>query len=130
MWLLLTNSNDIWDKLFAYLYDNFLFVADVIWNTKLPLTDVSIGYWLIFWLIIKLSIYAVNGASTNFNNLTPEIANTSAKVYRNVALKASKKNRVARFNSKENYRKMKDTKYDRKHRVSSSKGKFKGIRGG
>lgn len=130
MWVLLVSDNDIWDKLFAYLYDNFLFVADVIWNTKLPLTDISIGYWLIFWLIIKLSIYSVNGAASGFNDLAPELETASTKVYKSVALGTSKKRRVARFNNKENYRRMKQIKYDRRHRVANDRGKFKKVRGG
>lgn len=85
MWVLLATDNAVWDKLFAYLYDNFLFVADVIWNTKLPLTDISIGYWLIFWLVVKLSIYAVNGASTQYNDLAGEVETQSAVVYSGVA---------------------------------------------
>ncbi|MGL5268441.1 MAG: hypothetical protein ACRC8P_01535 [Spiroplasma sp.] len=88
MSVLLASDNDIWDKLFAYLYDNFLFVADVIWNTKLPLTDISIGYWLIFWMVIRLSIYAVNGASTGYNDLAPEIKTQSAVVYSGVATRS------------------------------------------
>lgn len=79
-----------WDKLFAYLYDNFLFVGDIIWNTKLPLTDISIGYWLIFWMVIRLSVYAVNGTSSNYNKLSTEL-NTSSKTYKATILKNSKK---------------------------------------
>lgn len=91
MWSLLVSDNEIWDKLFAYFYDNFLFVADIIWTTKLPLTDISIGYWLIFWLIIRLSIYAVNGTSASFNQLAPEVKNSSTQIYKTVALRTSKK---------------------------------------
>ncbi len=62
-------NNDNWNKIFSFIFDTFLFVFDVIWNTKLPMTNITIAYFLIFFMVIKLSIYAIHGTSTNYNNL-------------------------------------------------------------
>ncbi|GAA6238455.1 MAG: hypothetical protein SPLM_05730 [Spiroplasma phoeniceum] len=36
----------------------------------LPMTNITIAYFLIFFfMIIKLSIYAIHGTSTNYNDL-------------------------------------------------------------
>ncbi len=65
---LLSESSN-WDKIFSFIFDTFLFVFDVIWNTKLPMTNITIAYFLIFFMVIKLSIYAIHGTSTNYNDL-------------------------------------------------------------
>ncbi|MFX4057023.1 MAG: hypothetical protein EHV01_001630 [Spiroplasma sp. hy2] len=62
-------NNDNWNKIFSFIFDTFLFVFDVIWNTKLPMTNITIAYFLIFFMVIKLSIYAIHGTSTNYNDL-------------------------------------------------------------
>ncbi|AXF95322.1 spiroplasma plectrovirus-related protein [Spiroplasma phoeniceum P40] len=59
--LLVENNNSNWDKIFSFFFDIFLFIFDVIWNTKLPMTNTSIAYFLIFFMVIKLSIYAIHG---------------------------------------------------------------------
>ncbi|WFG97362.1 hypothetical protein M0C40_04590 [Spiroplasma citri] len=35
--LLVENNNSNWDKIFSFVFDIFLFIFDVIWNTKLPM---------------------------------------------------------------------------------------------
>ncbi len=62
-------NNDNWNKIFSFIFDTFLFFFDVIWNTKLPMTNITIAYFLIFFVVIKLSIYAIHGTSTNYNDL-------------------------------------------------------------
>ncbi|WP_348735656.1 hypothetical protein [Spiroplasma endosymbiont of Ammophila pubescens] len=62
-------NNDNWNKIFSFIFDTFLFVFDVIWNTKLPMTNITIAYFLIFFMVIKLSIYAIHGTSINYNDL-------------------------------------------------------------
>ena len=62
----------------------FLFVFDVIWNTKLPMTNITIAYFLIFFMVIKLSIYAIHGTSTNYNDLGSTVKSgviNSSKLY-------------------------------------------------
>ncbi|APE74777.1 hypothetical protein GL982_11655 (plasmid) [Spiroplasma citri] len=38
--LLVENNNSNWDKIFSFVFDIFLFIFDVIWNTKLPMHPV------------------------------------------------------------------------------------------
>ncbi len=48
---LLSESSN-WDKIFSFIFDVFLFIFDVIWNTKLPMTNTTIAYFIIFlWLL-------------------------------------------------------------------------------
>ncbi|UZQ30060.1 MAG: hypothetical protein OHM56_00405 [Spiroplasma phoeniceum] len=62
-------NNDNWNNIFSFIFDTFLFVFDVTWNTKLPMTNITIAYFLIFFMVIKLSIYAIHRTSTNYNEL-------------------------------------------------------------
>jgi len=49
---LLAENNSNWDKIFSFIFDIFLFIFDVIWNTKLPMTNTTIAYFIIFlWLL-------------------------------------------------------------------------------
>ncbi|WFH00162.1 hypothetical protein M1771_09350 [Spiroplasma citri] len=79
--LLVENNNSNWDKIFSFVFDIFLFIFDVIWNTKLPMTNTSIAYFLIFFMVIKLSIYAIHGTSTQYNNLFSTVNNGVSQVY-------------------------------------------------
>ncbi|ALA98492.1 Spiroplasmavirus-related protein [Spiroplasma kunkelii CR2-3x] len=79
--LLVENNNSNWDKIFSFVFDIFLFIFDVIWNTKLPMTNTSIAYFLIFFMVIKLSIYAIHGTSTQYNNLGSTVNNGVSQVY-------------------------------------------------
>ncbi len=74
-------NNDNWNKIFSFIFDTFLFVFDVIWNTKLPMTNITIAYFLIFFMVIKLSIYAIHGTSTNYNDLGSTVKSGVSKVY-------------------------------------------------
>ncbi len=77
-------NNDNWNKIFSFIFDTFLFVFDVIWNTKLPMTNITIAYFLIFFMVIKLSIYAIHGTSTNYNDLGSMVKSgviNSSKLY-------------------------------------------------
>ncbi|WP_348736177.1 hypothetical protein [Spiroplasma endosymbiont of Ammophila pubescens] len=77
-------NNDNWNKIFSFIFDNFLFVFDVIWNTKLPMTNITIAYFLIFFMVIKLSIYAIHGTSINYNDLGSTVKSgviNSSKLY-------------------------------------------------
>ncbi|ALA97744.1 Spiroplasmavirus-related protein [Spiroplasma kunkelii CR2-3x] len=58
-----------------------MFIFDVIWNTKLPMTNTSIAYFLIFFMVIKLSIYAIHGTSTQYNNLGSTVNNGVLQAY-------------------------------------------------
>ncbi len=69
---------------FLVLFLILFFVFDVIWNTKLPMTNITIAYFLIFFMVIKLSIYAIHGTSTNYNNLGSTVKSgviNSSKLY-------------------------------------------------
>ncbi|AXF96539.1 hypothetical protein [Spiroplasma phoeniceum] len=79
--LLVENNNSNWDKIFSFVFDIFLFIFDVIWNTKLPMTNTSIAYFLVFFMVIKLSIYAIHGTSTQYNNLGSIVNNGVSQVY-------------------------------------------------
>nr|CAK99895.1 plectrovirus spv1-r8a2b orf 5 transmembrane protein [Spiroplasma citri] len=79
--LLVENNNSNWDKIFSFVFDIFLFIFDVIWNTKLPMTNTSIAYFLVFFMVIKLSIYAIHGTSTQYNNLFSTVNNGVSQVY-------------------------------------------------
>ncbi|WHQ36622.1 hypothetical protein [Spiroplasma sp. SV19] len=77
--MLAENSN--WDKIFAFIFDIFLFIFDVIWNTKLPMTNTTIAYFIIFFMVVKLSIYAIHGTSTQYNDLGSTVQTSVSNVY-------------------------------------------------
>ncbi|WP_114564723.1 hypothetical protein [Spiroplasma phoeniceum] len=79
--LVVENNNSNWDKIFSFVFDIFLFIFDVIWNTKFPMTNTSIAYFLVFFMVIKLSIYAIHGTSTQYNNLGSTVNNGVSQVY-------------------------------------------------
>lgn len=91
--LIFTENAEIWEKLFAFLFDNFLFIFDVIWKTNIPLTDITIAYWLIFWMIIKLSIFAINGTSTGYNDITNQVSAGARSVTKSYSTAAKKYNK-------------------------------------
>ncbi|WP_424526396.1 hypothetical protein [Spiroplasma endosymbiont of Glossina fuscipes fuscipes] len=70
---LLSESSN-WDKIFSFIFD-------VIWNTKLPMTNTTIAYFIIFFMVIKLSIYAIHGTSTQYNELGSTVQNSTSKLY-------------------------------------------------
>ncbi|WP_424526017.1 hypothetical protein [Spiroplasma endosymbiont of Glossina fuscipes fuscipes] len=78
---LLAENNSNWDKIFSFIFDRFLFIFDVIWNTKLPMTNTTIVYFIIFFMVIKLSIYAIHGTSTQYNELGSTVKNSTSKLY-------------------------------------------------
>ncbi|WP_114564841.1 hypothetical protein [Spiroplasma phoeniceum] len=79
--LLVENNNSNWNKIFSFVFDIFLFIFDVIWNTKLSMSNTSIAYFLVFFMFIKLSIYAIHGTSTQYNNLGSTVNNGVSQVY-------------------------------------------------
>ncbi|WP_338963334.1 MULTISPECIES: hypothetical protein [unclassified Spiroplasma] len=82
---LLTENNSNWDKIFSFIFDIFLFIFDVIWNTKLPMTNTTIAYFIIFFMVIKLSIYAIHGTSTQYNELGSTVQNSTSQIYSTTA---------------------------------------------
>ncbi|KAI92497.1 hypothetical protein [Spiroplasma melliferum] len=78
---LFAENNSNWDKIFSFIFDVFLFIFDVIWNTKLPMTNTTIAYFVIFFMVIKLSIYAIHGTSTQYNELGSTVQNSISKLY-------------------------------------------------
>ncbi|WP_348737164.1 hypothetical protein [Spiroplasma endosymbiont of Ammophila pubescens] len=81
---LLSESSN-WDKIFSFIFDVFLFIFDVIWNTKLPMTKTTIAYFVIFFMVIKLSIYAIHGTRTQYNELGSTVQNSTSKLYSSTA---------------------------------------------
>ncbi|KAI92567.1 hypothetical protein [Spiroplasma melliferum] len=77
--LLSENSN--WDKIFSFIFDVFLFIFDVIWNTKLPMTNTTIAYFIIFFMVVKLSIYAIHGTRTQYNELGSTVQTGVSNIY-------------------------------------------------
>lgn len=92
-------NNDNWNKIFSFIFDAFLFVFDVIWNTKLPMTNITIAYFLIFFMVIKLSIYAIHGTSTNYNDLGSTVKSGVSKVYSSTVRKGMGAGKKAYQNS-------------------------------
>ncbi len=84
-------NNDNWNKIFSFIFDIFLFIFDVIWNTKLPMTNTTIAYFIIFFMVIKLSIYAIHGTRTQYNELGSIVKNSTAKIYSSTARGVKKK---------------------------------------
>ncbi|WP_419334477.1 hypothetical protein [Spiroplasma endosymbiont of Sarcophaga variegata] len=81
---LLSESNN-WDNIFSFIFDVFLFIFDVIWNTKLPMTNTTIAYFIIFFMVVKLSIYAIHGTRTQYNELGSTVKNNTSKLYASTA---------------------------------------------
>lgn len=79
MYIFFSENPEIWDKLFAFVFEIFLFIFDIFWKLKIPLTDITFAYWIIFWMVVKLSIFAVHGTSTNYNQLPGSISNSYAE---------------------------------------------------
>ncbi|GAA6238949.1 MAG: hypothetical protein SPLM_10660 [Spiroplasma phoeniceum] len=71
---LFAENNSNWDKIFSFIFD-------VIWNIKLPMTNTTIAYFIIFFMVIKLSIYAIHGTSTQYNELGSTVQNSTSKLY-------------------------------------------------
>ncbi|KAI92472.1 hypothetical protein [Spiroplasma melliferum] len=77
---LLSESSN-WDKIFSFIFDVFLFIFDVIWNTKLPMTNTTIAYFIIFFMVVKLSIYAIHGTRTQYNELGSTVQTGVSNIY-------------------------------------------------
>lgn len=77
---LLSESSN-WDKIFSFIFDVFLFIFDVIWNTKLPMTNTTIAYFIIFFMVVKLSIYAIHGTRTQYNELGATVQTGVSNIY-------------------------------------------------
>ncbi len=96
---LLSESSN-WDKIFSFIFDVFLFIFDVIWNTKLPMTNTTIAYFIIFFMVVKLSIYAIHGTRTQYNELGSTVKNSTSKLYASTVRgvkKAHKANKNGRW---------------------------------
>ncbi|MBW3057846.1 hypothetical protein D6D54_00670 [Spiroplasma poulsonii] len=76
---LLSENNGNWDKIFSFI------IFDVIWNTKLPMTNTTIAYFIIFFMVIKLSIYAIHGTYTQYNELGSTVQNSTSQIYSTAA---------------------------------------------
>ncbi|WP_424527371.1 hypothetical protein [Spiroplasma endosymbiont of Glossina fuscipes fuscipes] len=63
-----------WDKIFSFIFD-------VIWNTKLPMTNTTIAYFIIFFMVVKLSIYAIHGTKTQYNELGSTVHTGVSNIY-------------------------------------------------
>ncbi|KAI93079.1 hypothetical protein [Spiroplasma melliferum] len=77
---LLSESSN-WDKIFSFIFDVFLFIFDVIWNTRLPMTNTTIAYFIIFFMVVKLSIYAIHGTRTQYNELGSTVQTGVSNIY-------------------------------------------------
>lgn len=74
-------NNDVWEKLFSFVVTTAMMVFDLMMVIKIPLTDVSLFYVLIFTMVVDLSIYAIHGTSTNYNDLGSTVKSGVSKVY-------------------------------------------------
>ncbi|WP_424526790.1 hypothetical protein [Spiroplasma endosymbiont of Glossina fuscipes fuscipes] len=74
---LLSESSN-WDKIFSFIFD-------VIWNTKLPMTNTTIAYFIIFFMVVKLSIYAIHGTRTQYNELGSTVQMGVSNIYSTTA---------------------------------------------
>jgi hypothetical protein len=54
------------------------------------MTNITIAYFIIFFMVIKLSIYAIHGTSTNYNQLGTSIKNGVSKTYSSTFKKRKK----------------------------------------
>jgi hypothetical protein len=57
------------------------------------MTNITIAYFLIFFMVIKLSIYAIHGTSTNYNDLGSTVKSGVSKVYASTAKAYQNSNR-------------------------------------
>ncbi|MFJ1522149.1 hypothetical protein [Spiroplasma sp. ald] len=74
-------SSDPWSNVFSFVIGCFMDIFDLIMYIKLPLTNVSLFYILIFTMIVELSIYAIHGTSTNYNQLGSSVKNQVSNLY-------------------------------------------------
>lgn len=74
-------NNDVWEKLFSFVVTTTMIVFDLMMEIKIPLTNVSLFYVLIFTMVVELSIYAIHGTSTNYNDLGSTVKSGVSKVY-------------------------------------------------
>lgn len=77
-------NNDVWEKLFSFVVTTTMIVFDLMMEIKIPLTSVSLFYVLIFTMVVELSIYAIHGTSTNYNDLGSTVKSgviNSSKLY-------------------------------------------------
>ncbi|WP_339046350.1 hypothetical protein [Spiroplasma endosymbiont of Colias croceus] len=84
-------------------------------------------------MIVRLSIYAVNGTGTQYNSMASELHNNTSNAYSKIAkytpgTQSSKKRQLSKHNIKENHRNIKNTKFNRKNKIKNNKSKFGGTR--
>lgn len=92
-------SSDPWSNIFSFVIGCFMDIFDLIMYIKLPLTNVSLFYILIFTMVVELSIYAVNGTSTNYNELGSTVKSGVSKVYSSTVRKGISAGKNAYQNS-------------------------------
>lgn len=78
-------NNDVWEKLFSFVVTTTMIVFDLMMEIKIPLTSVSLFYVLIFTMVVDLSIYAIHGTSTNYNDLGSTVKSGVSKLYSSTA---------------------------------------------
>lgn len=74
-------NDDVWEKLFSFVVTTTMIVFDLMMEIKIPLTNVSLFYVLIFMMVVELSIYAIHGTSTNYNDLGSTVKSGVSKLY-------------------------------------------------
>lgn len=74
-------NNDVWEKLFSFVVTTMMIVFDLMMEIKIPLTNVSLFYVLIFTMVVDLSIYAIHGTSTNYNDLGSTVKSGVSNIY-------------------------------------------------
>lgn len=74
-------NGDPWSNIFSFVIGCFMDIFDLIMYIKLPLTNVSLFYILIFTMVVELSIYAVNGTSTQYHQLGSTVKNQVSNLY-------------------------------------------------
>lgn len=73
--------NDVWEKLFSFVATTTMIVFDLMMEIKIPLTSVSLFYVLIFTMVVELSIYAIHGTSTQYNQFGSSVKNQVSNLY-------------------------------------------------
>lgn len=81
---LLSESSN-WGNIFSFIFDVFLFIFDVIWNTKLPMKNTTIAYFIIFFMVVKLSIYAIHCTGMQYNELGSTVQADVSNIYSTTA---------------------------------------------